>query len=282
MNPNPADVRRAAWRTTVVAVSSAWLALASADARAADAYVLAVRGSWTLAGQEQALVVGTGLPAASRVRARQAEVGDRIVIVAARSGAVLLSHECLEARNCGEPLVVPASAAAAPTAWEEVLRRVMARLEGAPDLYVATLSRHDAALPDGVLVLGAAGVDLAPALAALPAGRYELALRRLDCADGPACAEQRRYLNWPMAAGQAVSLPARAGVHELRVRVLDAKVPLKARRARVLLVPAADAATTPERYRDWVTLVASWGDSVDPGTRSSLLHAVMDELAAAP
>lgn len=269
------------------ALAAACLAAALAGpacAQPAEAYVLAVQGLWATPGRTQPLAVGTPLPAAARLVASRPSMGDRIVVVAARSGEVLLSRDCGEPRACREPLIVPqASTALAPT-WAEALRRAMARLEGAPDRYVATLSRQGADLPDAVLALDGSAVNLAPVLEALPATRHELTLRRLDCAPGSDCAESTVTLD--AAAGRAASVvmsSAGPGVYELRVR---AAVPALAvavtRRCRLLLLPQEQAAAKIERYRGWLALTERWGDAVDAGSRRSLLRALIDELAASP
>lgn len=258
------------------------LAPPPARAQAAEAYVLAVQGTWTMPGRAVPLAVGTALPAGARLVARQPTVSDRIVVVAARSGAVLLAHDCTEPRLCRSPLVLPAAPEPASPSWADALRRVMARLEGVPDRYVATMSRVDAALADAVLPLGDDGFELAPVLGSLPAGRYEFTLQPLDCAGAAACPERKQVLDW--ARGRAVPLAGATspGLYELSVRPAAAPATLSPRRARLLLVPAAKAAAKIEAYGRWLALSQGWGDAADAGSRQALLRAVMDDLAASP
>lgn len=266
------------------AALAALTALAPTPARAqpAEAYVLAVQGTWTMPGRTLPLAVGTALPAAARLVARQPAVGDRIVVVAARSGTVLLAHECAEPRACRLPLVLPAAPVPASPSWTDSLRRVMARLEGVPDRYVATMSRHDAALPDAVLPLGDDVLELAPMLGALPSGRYEFALQPLDCAGAAGCAERLQVLDWARGHSMPIAGAMSPGIYELRVRPAAAPTTLAPRRARLLLVAAAGAAAKLDRYGSWLALTQGWGEAADEASRQALLWAVMDDLAASP
>lgn len=255
-----------------------------ACAQPAEAYVLAVQGHWVTPGRTLPLAVGAPLPAEARLVASRPGVSDRIVVVAARSGEVLLSRDCGEPRACRDPIIVPKASAASAPSWAEVLRRAMARLEGAPDRYVVTLSRQGADLPDAVLALDGSAVNLAPVLRALPAARHELLLRRLDCAPGADCAESSVTLD--AAAGPAASVlmgTVGPGVYELRARATGPTLPMAVtRRCRLLLLPQEQAAAKIEQYRGWLALTERWGDTVDAGSRRSLLRALIDELATSP
>lgn len=265
-----------------VAAALGALAPTSAHAQAPEAYVLAVQGTWTVAGRALPLAVGTALPPAARLVVHQPTVDDRIVIVAARSGAVLLAQDCSEPRACRAPLVLPAAPVPASPSWTDALRSVMARLEGVPDRYVTTLSRQDAALADAVLPLGKGALELAPVLGALPRGRYAFALQPLDCAGAAPCAEALQVQDWEPGQSVPVPGPASPGVYELRVRPAAAPAALAPRRARLLLVAGASAAAKVEHYGRWLALTQAWGDVADAGSRQALLRAVMDELAASP
>ena len=273
--------------------AAAWLIAAgvpagTASAQPVDAYVLDVQGSWTTPGRNLPLTVGTPLPAAARLSARRPAAGDRIVVVAARGGALLLRLECGEPRACREAIVVPRIRESAVPGWTEILRRAMARLEGAPDRYVATLSRADTTVPDAVLALQGTRVDLGPVLRGLASGRHQITLRRLDCAPAagrPGCAESSLVLDDAAGPGAAVVDSAGPGVYELRVSspgLASVALAAGARAARLLLVPAAALDATNERYRQGVEVTERWGDAVDAGSRRGLLRALMDELAAPP
>ncbi|MFO1327946.1 MAG: hypothetical protein U1F56_11360 [Rubrivivax sp.] len=271
------------WAIVVAAVLGlAGTAPAAAADAAATGYVVALQGHWTLQGQGRALAVGAALPLPAQLVVQAPLAGDRIVVVAARSGALLAERTCADGADCRAPLAVAAPAANAPApSWAASLARVMARLESAPDRYVATLSRQEASLPDQALVPMDGRVDLAPALATLPAGRYELQLAGADCDAASGCGAPPQVVDW--RPGQPLTWLAALppGVHELRLRPAGRSA-APWRRARVLLLREGDAAARLAQLRDWSQAVRGWGDAVDAAARRSLLRALMDELAAAP
>ncbi|MBL8323394.1 MAG: hypothetical protein JNJ89_00390 [Rubrivivax sp.] len=249
------------------------------------AFVLALNGTWSVQGRPGTLAVGSAVPAPSELVIARAAPGNHIVIVAARSGAVLLAHECAGAADCRKPVTLPApSPAPSSSTLGEQIERVMRRLEGAPDRYVATMSREGRMLQEAVLPLQDGEVDLTPALANLPAGRFETTLQRLDCVSPcDESASLRMSIDWrPGAAARAPAPGLRAGVHKLLVRSLARAAPSPPRRAHVLLVAGPDAPGHAARFDEWVALARSWGDTVDAATRQALLHAAMDELAERP
>lgn len=257
---------------------------APADA-SATGYVVALQGHWTLQGHGAALVVGSAVPLPAQVIVRTPLAGDRVVIVAARSGAVVAERTCAGAADCRLPLPVPApraaEAGAAASPWMAGLARVMARLEAAPDRYVSTLSRHDAALQDVALVLIDGALDLAPALSSLPAGRYEVMLASTACDARHPCPALAHLVDWQ--PGRPASWPATIapGVHELRVRPAG-RGAAPWWNARALLLRPADADARLARLHDWSLATRGWGAAVDADARRSVLRAVMDELAAQP
>lgn len=254
-----------------------------ARAQADTAYVVAAQGHWVVQGHKRPLAVGSPLVLPARLQAQQPEAGDRIVVIAARSGAVLGERHCASAADCRAPLVLaPPSGAAAGTGWGDTLARVMARLEAAPDRYVSTLSRSEAGLQDALIVLHGPTLDLAPALATLPAGRYQVTLQGPDCDAGASpCSVWQQQLTWQPGGAALLAAPAQPGVHELRVRVSTPGAP-GPWQARVLLLRPDDAAARVERYREWTGRVRAWGGTLDAAARRSLLRAVMDDIAAQP
>lgn len=253
-----------------------------ARAQADAAYVVSVQGQWTVQGQTRPLVVGAPVTLPARLSAQRPEAGDRIVVIAARSGAVLGERHCVTVSDCRTPLQLALPPAAAPRPWGETLTRVMARLEAAPDRYVSTLSRNETGVQDALLVLGGETLDLAPALAALPAARYQVTLQGADCDAGASpCSVWQQTLQWQPGGPALLTAAARPGVHELSVRVATLGAP-GPWRARVLLLAPEDAAQRMARYKDWAAQVRAWGSSIDAAARRSLLRAAMDEMAAQP
>lgn len=269
-------MRLATGIAVVLALAGQLPAVAAAEA-AATGYVVAVQGQWLLQGMTRPVVVGTALPLPAQLVVQEPLAGDRIVVVAARSGAVLAERVCAEGADCRAPLSVPApDSGASEASWAARLARVMARLEAAPDRYVATLSRQEAALPDQALALVGGRIDLGPALATLPAGRYEVQLAAVAC-EAPDCGTEARVVDWQ--PGQALSWTAPPGVHELRARPVGRSA-APFRRARLLVLNERDAAMRLAQLGAWVRAMRAWGDTVDAAARRSVLRALMDELAA--
>lgn len=253
-----------------------------ARAQADVAYVVSVQGQWTVQGQTRPLVVGAPVALPARLSAQRPEAGDGIVVIAARSGAVLGERHCVTVADCRTPLLLAPPPAAAPSPWGETLTRVMARLEAAPDRYVSTLSRSETGLQDALLVLTGETLDLAPAMAALPAARYQVTLQGADCDAGASpCSVWQQPLQWQPGGPALLTAAARLGVHELSVRLATTGGP-GPWRARVLLLAPHDADQRIARYRDWAAQVRGWGASIDPAARRGLLRAAMDEIAAQP
>lgn len=267
--------------------AAAAFAAAPAAAAPAEAYVLAVEGAWSLQGQERHLTVGSAVPLPATLRSRKAAPGDRIVVVA-RTGAILMSHDCAQPTACRRPVAIAGSAdPAARDTLADALQRVMARLEGTPSRYVVTLSRDDGAAPrDAVLALGDGPLDPAAALAAVPAGRYELRLQATDCAAAPACDARAATatLDWRPGGGAAVvpSAGLEPGMYSLGIRRLDVAAPALPRHARLLLVAASDWPLRAARFAQWQALVEVWPAAVDALARQRVLRAALDEVAAGP
>lgn len=261
-------------------------ALAVAPLAAADdaGYVLAVEGQWLLRGSDRALAVGAALPADAVLVARSAVAGDRIVVVAARSGAVLLSHQCSSAEACRQPIRLrPAPDGSAGAMLGDLLRAVMARLEGDPDRYVATLTRGPARLGDAVLAWQDGSVDLAPVLRGVAAGDWLVGLSRLDCAGRPQCTESLgpAVLSWrPGAPALLPVAGSEPGLFELTLRRKPAgERPELIRRAWVLVAGSAEHAAKAGQFAAAQRLTEGWGDAVEPGPRQGFLRALLDEMS---
>lgn len=271
--------------SAALAIVIAGVVTAEAGAQADTAFVVSVQGHWSAQGQKGRLAVGSPVALPARLQALQPEAGDRIVVIAARSGAVVGERHCDQAADCRAPLLLAmASAATAPVSWTDALARVMARLEASPDRYVSTLSRGDAGVQDTLIVLTAGLLDLAPALVALPAGRYDVALQAADCdAIVSPCPVWRQSLPWQRGGPALLASAARPGMHELRVRAQGAALGATGPwQARVLLLRPEDAAARIERFHLWAGVVRGWGESLDAAARRGLMRAVMDDIATQP
>lgn len=261
-------------------------AVAAAPLVAADdaGYVLAVEGQWLLRGSDRALAVGAALPADAVLVARSAAAGDRIVVVAARSGAVLLSHQCGSAEACRQPIRLQAAAdSGARALLGDLMRAVMARLEGDPDRYVATLTRGLARLGDAVLAWQDGSVNLAPVLQQVAAGDWLVGLSRLDCAGRPQCTESLGPALLAWRPGSTALVPVAGGepgLYELTLRRRPAgERPELIRRAWVLVAGPAEHAAKAEQFAAAQRLTEGWGDAVDHGPRQGFLRALLDEMS---
>lgn len=247
-------------------------------------YVLSVEGEWLLRGADRALQVGSPVPADAVLVARSAAAGDRIVVLAAHSGAVLLSQRCAGTDACRQPIRLTAAAdGGARTVLADLMRAVMARLEGEPDRYVATLTRSLTPLEDAVLTLQDGALDLMPVLRYVAAGNWIVGLNRLDCAGRPTCAEALApvALRWRPGSPALVPLAGgEPGLYELTLRRRPAgERPERIRRAWVLVVGAAEYPAKAEQFAAAARLADDWGTAVDSGLRQGFLRAVLDELS---
>ena len=166
-----------------------WALLAAMTGHAVEpvGYVLVVQGHWLEKGQGLPLTVGAPVPAGALLVASAPAPGDRITIIAARTGTVLLARRCDEPAACRRPLAVPA--APAPAAWDGWLGRVFATLADQPDRYVTALSRTVPPAADTVLVWEGGRLQMEPMLAGRPEGVFELTLTPLACPGQPRCAD---------------------------------------------------------------------------------------------
>lgn len=257
----------------------AGLAAAAATAQAAEAagYVLSLDGRWSLQGSATPLAVGSPVPEGARVVASAPVESNRITIVAARGGALLLAQRCRPVTDCAQPLALRSTRAAEAPG---LLARVVTRLSGEPDRYVTTLSRGAAPLADAVLASGPGGVDLGPALTTLQPGRYALQLVPLACRGGAPCEPVAALPVHERQPGQPALLPAvAAGVYELVVMPVPGTAVPPRPNSRVLLTAAAAQPALAERLAAGVALTASWGSEVDLPTKRAFVHALLDVLA---
>ena len=249
-------------------------------------YVLALEGKWSLQGQAAELVVGAPVAQGARLVASSPAAGDHIVVVEARSGAVLVARQCDTARACARPLVVPrpsdAPSEQAPVA--RLLSGILARIAGDPDRYIATLSRGTGRLADAVLPWSEGGVDLAPVLAGMPAGSdHEISLTTLHCRGPGSCPREPVMSHIGGRAGERSTTihGVAPGLYELVVHRARRSIGPEHVSAWILLLPAPEHDRAEEIYRAAVGLAERWGTDVDQVTKQGFLHALLAELAGA-
>ncbi|MEO5881907.1 MAG: hypothetical protein ABIQ06_05785 [Caldimonas sp.] len=238
-------------------------------------YVLEVQGRWLQKGALAALTVGAPVPAGALILAPAPSAGDRITVVAARTGSVLAARRCDDLAACRRPLAMPA-APAAPAAYD-FLHRVFAALADQPDRYVTTLNRTATSPRDEVLVWEAGRLDLARLLAERPEAVYDIALAPMGCASAGRCADapvEARLVWSPRAAPPSVEL-AQPGLFELSLRRAGESAALPPERSWVLAVPRADEATARSRLRAATALADSWGVAVDADAKRAFTRAAM-------
>lgn len=262
-----------------LAIALTWLSVSAAASAEIAGYVLAVQGTWSVQGSSGTLAVGAPVAAGARLVARAPGAGDRIVVVEAKSGAVLAARRCDEPRACSSPLVVatPVVAPADSSSLLQLMDRVIARIAGDPDRYVATISRGPESLSDTVLAWSPDSVDLAPALTRLPAGDYDVRLVRTDCDASRGCKPPNLSLTWSGSGPARYPLQGLgAGVYTLVVSDPRGQVGARSRRSTVLLSPEGELATAQARFDAGVRLVASWGSAVDDDVKKGFLRALLE------
>jgi hypothetical protein len=249
-------------------------------------YVLDVQGTWSLQGQRAELMVGAPVAEGARLVAATPTAGDHIVVVEARSGAVLVARHCDTGRACTRPLVVPrpsdAHSEESPVA--RMLNGIFARIAGDPDRYIATLSRGSAGLVDAVLPWSDDGVDLARVFPGLTAGSgHEVGVTTLQCRGPGACPQQplTSRIGVPTGERSATIHGLAPGLYEVVVDGPRGPIGPERIRAWILLLPAPQHARAEEIYRAGVDLAERWGTDVDAATRQGFLHALLEELAGA-
>jgi hypothetical protein len=249
-------------------------------------YVLAVHGKWSLQGEAAELVVGAPVAPGARLVPASSAVGDHIVIVEARSGAVLVARHCDAGPACARPIVVPRPSDAGSQTGRvaQLLNGILARIAGDPDRYVATLSRGSGRVVDAVLPWSDAGVDVAPVLGGLPTqGGLEIGVTTLHCRGPGACPQQPLRARVGEATSERPTTVAglAPGLYELVVDRPQGSIGPARIRARILLLPAPHHAWAEETYRAGVSLTERWGTDVDAATKQGFLHALLEELARA-
>ncbi|MEO8311021.1 MAG: hypothetical protein ABI520_07620 [Caldimonas sp.] len=247
-------------------------------------YVLAVQGEWSLQGHRAKLLVGAPVAEGSRLVAASPASGDHIVVIEARSGALLVARHCDTGRACARPLVVPrpSDARSEKSPVARMLNDVLARIAGDPDRYITTLNRGSGGLVEAILPWSEGGVDLAPVFPVLSTGGdHEIGLTTLQCRGPGACPQQplMSRIGGPTGERSTTIHGLAPGLYEVVVRGPRGSIGPEHFRARILLLPATQHARAEEIYRAGVGLAERWGTDVDAATRQGFLHALLEELA---
>jgi hypothetical protein len=265
---------------------SLWFAMLAAPLAALASpagFVLELRGEWRLEGTTAALAVGSEVPAGGVMRNGKPTARDSITIVASRTGKLLLATKCAAARDCEGPVAIPPAAAQdeAPGAMAALLEKVAARLRGSPTHYVATITRSERVLSDAVVELAGGHLAMAPALAGVATGIYEVALRPLPCPGGRDCApiELASDYRWDPAAARP--LPARGvapGLFELEATPSASAYMPQPSHAWVRVSTGERFARNAAAYRAAQELVTGWGSEAGPAVRQTFLRGVLASL----
>lgn len=254
----------------VIALSAPMSVLAAEVA----GYVLEMQGRWLQKGDAIALTVGAPLPAGALVMAPAPAAGDRITVVAARTGAVLLARRCDDAATCRKPVALPVAPVASTRGF---LDRIFAALADRPDRYVTTLNRGATSPADEVLVWDAGRLDLAPMLAGQPEAVYEVTLTPLSCPGAVRCTDApvEAKLVWSPRAPLATVELARSGLFELSWRRSGQAAALPPERNWILAARSADAAAARERLNAATALADGWGDIVQADVKRTFTRAAL-------
>jgi hypothetical protein len=241
-------------------------------------YVLEINGQWILKGHGP-LTKGQGVPTGGVVSAQSAAADDRIVIVNG-NGDIVARRDCRNSGECARPIKLPQPASESST-WNVIVSSVMSLLGGEPDRY-SVHRKRDEELPDGVVKISGAQLDVSPVFQKKSKGTYYFRLRTIPRpGDQPSKWAGPFTLNWDRARIATVAVSdARPGLYELALldREGDDYLPTGASAWIVL--------TTPERftetaltYQEAVELTRKWGTDVSPEGARSFLRARLDQLA---
>jgi hypothetical protein len=255
------------------------LAPSPQQAQPAIGFVLGLRGPWQVSGrslqQGQAL-----LPGSTILLAAGADLSEKLYI-----DVVLLDNQvlrCKSAEACPAGLAIPQSLNAHSSMlsrFSDAFKLIFERRER----YVGLMSRGGIgrpALPNGVAVVEAGRVDLAPFLQGLAAGPY--ALQLVPVTAGAPAAPQRFDLAvaWDRTSASArlptdlvpglyrAILAGGAGEHRVQGE------------AWILVASAARYEEARAAYEGAVGVTHAWGGSVPEEDIETFLHACLAELAA--
>jgi hypothetical protein len=148
------------------------------------AYVLSVRGPWTLSRTQRTVRAGQPLQSGDRVALpRTATKTDAVTILDKQTNQVLIARDCA-VRSCTDPIVVPALEE--PPVLRRVLDLVMQRWEREGDrTYTSVASRSAAGLFEGVVSARNAKANLRQIAGDLSTGAWTLVWQPISPATTP-------------------------------------------------------------------------------------------------
>ena len=238
-------------------------------------YVLVVQGQWLEKGQAAPLTIGAPVSPGALLMAPAPAAGDRITVIAARTGGVLLARRCEEPAACRKPMAVPAPTA--PAGREGWLGPVFAAIADQPHRYVTTLSRSASPPDDGVLVWEAGQLHLASVLEGRAEGVFEVTLTPLACPGQRRCDEApiKARLVWLPRAGRATVESSQPGLFELELRREGEAATLPPERKWVLAVAPPDVSAARARLRVAAAMADGWGEAVDADAKRAFMRATL-------
>jgi hypothetical protein len=257
-------------------------AAAPGHAREVAGYVLDQHGTWAVQGSAGTLAIGAPVVAGSRVVAKSARSGDRIVVVAAKTGAVLIDRRCASPADCRSAILVPGAPDGESTSWAALMGRAFARLAGDADRYVATISRGNVELPEAVLSARDGRADFRPLFDSLPDGSFNVELWSLSCRDGAPCAQRTAggRVRWTRDQPSETRLSVAPGLYDVvATRSSGAPGPTRAH-GWVLVSPEERSPSDQADLAAAAHAAAAWGGSADVAVRRAFLRAVLDVLAS--
>jgi len=238
-------------------------------------YVLVVQGRWLERGQATPLTIGAPVSPGALLMAPAPAAGDRITVIAARTGGLLVTRRCEEPAACRKPIAVPAPTA--PAGRDGWLGPVFAAIADQPDRYVTTLSRSASSSDDAVLVWDAGRLHLESVLAGRAEGAYEVTLTPLACPGPGRCDEApiKARLVWMPRASMAVVESRQPGLFELELRRAGEAATLPPERRWVLAVAPAGVSAARARLQVAAAMADGWGETVDADAKRAFIRATL-------
>ena len=249
-------------------------------AQGSVAYVLVARGTW-FAGSNPGdrLTAGVALLAGDTIHSTpRSEAGDHLTVVLRAGDAITLECPAEGEGHCDESAVIPDRREA--TLFGRFVDKVMEGLRGEPTRYTSLVSRGALGPADAVLLVRGDALDVAPALAPLNSGEYNLCLTRPPRAGATAdngCPYGAR-VHW--SGDDAVAARLRGltpGLYEFAVRSPEGVVV-----GTPAWVVVSDSVRFPQirsTFDSARALTRRWSDRVQPGDIRTFLRSALDALA---
>ena len=255
-------------------------------------YVLEVEGAWTVHGHPKVLVPGEILSAGAMLENLRPSEIDRLV-VADNRGVIIkrlrcekrACNECGSSGECQDPIRPLPAAAARPGKFDEVLKAAISLLFGDQDRY-STIRVRSGELQDGVVLLKAGELYLGPVFVRQDAGRYYVALSRLEHSSATPTAMRSGpiYLEWTPGALAEVRVPsASPGLYELTLLERAPNGYRTTTSTAWILARSTDEFTeATAAFRQAMVAASTWGTDVLPETARAFGRAYLEQLSRTP